>query len=86
MTRISRGFIVGTEEGVFPLLVALEPHLLEEERRLMYVAITRAKDVLFISHAQSRMIWGQTKMNPESDFSLESEEFLKTLRPDPRRL
>jgi DNA helicase-2/ATP-dependent DNA helicase PcrA len=34
-----------------------EPKLLEEERRLMYVAITRAKDILFISHANSRMTW-----------------------------
>ena len=62
-------FIVGAEDSVFPLANAmLEPKLLEEERRLMYVAITRAKDVLFISHAQSRMTWGQTKMNPESRF------------------
>jgi DNA helicase-2/ATP-dependent DNA helicase PcrA len=46
----------------------MEPKLLEEERRLMYVAITRAKDVLFLSYANSRMTWGQTKMNPPSRF------------------
>jgi len=49
-------FIVGAEDNIFPLANAmLEPKTLEEERRLMYVAITRAKDVLFISHANQRM-------------------------------
>ena len=49
-------FIVGAEDNIFPLANAmLEPKALEEERRLMYVAITRAKDVLFISHANQRM-------------------------------
>lgn len=49
-------FIVGAEDNIFPLTNAmLEPKTLEEERRLMYVAITRAKDVLFISHANQRM-------------------------------
>lgn len=62
-------FIVGAEDNIFPLANAmLDPKTLEEERRLMYVAITRAKDVLFISHANSRMTWGQTKMNPPSRF------------------
>lgn len=62
-------FIVGAEEGIFPLANAmLEPKTLEEERRLMYVAITRAKDILFISHAHQRMTWGQLKMNPPSRF------------------
>lgn len=49
-------FVAGLEENIFPLSNAMmEPKLLEEERRLMYVAITRAKDVLFLSHAHSRM-------------------------------
>lgn len=49
-------FVAGLEDNVFPLSNAMmEPKLLEEERRLMYVAITRAKDVLFLSHANSRM-------------------------------
>ncbi len=62
-------FIVGLEDNVFPLSNAMmEPHLLEEERRLMYVAITRAKDHIFISHANSRMTWGQTRSNPPSRF------------------
>ena len=49
-------FVAGLEDNIFPLSNAMmEPKLLEEERRLMYVAITRAKDVLFLSHANSRM-------------------------------
>ena len=62
-------FIVGAEDNIFPLANAmLEPKTLEEERRLMYVAITRAKDVLFISHANQRMTRWQLKMNPPSRF------------------
>ena len=62
-------FVVGLEDYVFPLANAMqEPKTLEEERRLMYVAITRAKDVLFLSHAHSRMTRWQTKMNPPSRF------------------
>jgi len=62
-------FVAGLEDNIFPLSNAMmEPSLLEEERRLMYVAITRAKDVLFLSHANSRMTRWQTKMNPPSRF------------------
>ena len=65
-------FIVWLEDGIFPLANAtLDPKLLEEERRLMYVAITRAKDVLFLSRANSRMTWWQVKNNPESRFLFE---------------
>ncbi len=65
-------FIVWLEDGIFPLSNAtLDPKLLEEERRLMYVAITRAKDVLFLSRANSRMTWWQVKNNPESRFLFE---------------
>ena len=46
----------------------MDPKLLEEERRLMYVAITRAKDVLFLSYANERMTWWQFKNNPPSRF------------------
>jgi DNA helicase-2/ATP-dependent DNA helicase PcrA len=49
-------FVTGIEENIFPLGNArLEVRLLEEERRLMYVAITRAQDHLFLSYADSRM-------------------------------
>jgi len=62
-------FIVWLEDQIFPLANAmLEPHLLEEERRLMYVGITRAENHLFLSHAHSRMQRWQTKMNPPSRF------------------
>ena len=72
-------FIVWVEENVFPLSSStLDPKTLEEERRLMYVAITRAKDVLFISHANSRMTWWQVKLNPVSRFLQEiPDELLK---------
>ena len=54
---------------MFPLSKAkFDNNELEEERRLMYVAITRAKDILFISYANSRQQWGQTKYNSPSRF------------------
>jgi len=63
-------FIVGAEEGIFPgmMTIMAPPDEMEEERRLAYVAITRAKKVLHISHAQSRMIYGKTDRNPASRF------------------
>jgi DNA helicase-2/ATP-dependent DNA helicase PcrA len=62
-------FIVWLEDQIFPLANAtMEPKLLEEERRLMYVAITRAEDHVFLSYAHSRMQRWQTKMNPPSRF------------------
>ncbi|MGD9794582.1 MAG: DNA helicase PcrA [Acidimicrobiia bacterium] len=62
-------FIVGMEDGVFPHLRSLtEPEELEEERRLAYVGITRAKERLFVSHAWSRMLFGSTQYNPPSRF------------------
>ncbi len=62
-------FVVWLEDHVFPLSNSLmDTKLLEEERRLMYVAITRAEDHLFFSYANTRMTWWQTKMNPPSRF------------------
>jgi DNA helicase-2/ATP-dependent DNA helicase PcrA len=62
-------FITGVEEGVFPHSRALtEPDEMEEERRLAYVGITRAMRRLFISHAWSRMLFGNTQYNPPSRF------------------
>ncbi len=62
-------FITGVEEGVFPHNRALtEPDEMEEERRLAYVGITRAMRRLFISHAWSRMLFGNTQYNPPSRF------------------
>ena len=62
-------FIVGLEEGLFPHMNSLlNDSELEEERRLMYVAITRAKDKLYIVNARSRMLFGQESSNIESRF------------------
>ena len=62
-------FLVGAEEGVFPSGRAMsEPDDMEEERRLAYVGITRARSRLFISHAWSRSLYGTTAYNPPSRF------------------
>ena len=64
-------FLVGMEDGVFPGYITInsgEDAELEEERRLAYVAITRAKDWLHISCARSRMLRGETQYNPVSRF------------------
>ena len=62
-------FLVGVEEGIFPHSRALtEPDELEEERRLAYVGITRARERLFITHAWSRSLYGSTQYNPPSRF------------------
>ncbi|KWF09964.1 UvrD-helicase domain-containing protein [Burkholderia pseudomultivorans] len=76
-------FITGLEEGLFPHENSvLESDGLEEERRLMYVAITRAKERLYLSFAQSRMLHGQTRYNVRSRFFDElPEHVLKWLTP-----
>jgi DNA helicase-2/ATP-dependent DNA helicase PcrA len=62
-------FIVGMEDGVFPHLRALgEPAELEEERRLCYVGITRARQRLYLTNAWSRTLFGSTQYNPPSRF------------------
>ncbi|MFZ4720789.1 MAG: 3'-5' exonuclease, partial [Ilumatobacteraceae bacterium] len=62
-------FILGMEEGVFPHNRALtEPTEMEEERRLAYVGITRAQERLYVSHAWSRQLFGNTNYNPPSRF------------------
>ncbi|ANN67639.1 UvrD-helicase domain-containing protein [Bordetella bronchialis] len=76
-------FITGLEEGLFPHENSvLEQSGLEEERRLMYVAITRARERLYLSLAQSRMLHGQTRYAMRSRFLGEiPEEHLKWLTP-----
>jgi len=62
-------FIVGFEEGIFPGSRAIEsPDEMEEERRLAYVGITRARQRLFVTHAWSRNLFGQTQYNAPSRF------------------
>ncbi len=62
-------FVVGMEDGVFPGDMArYNEEDMEEERRLCYVAITRAKKELYLSSSRSRLIFGQTRRNPPSTF------------------
>ena len=62
-------FLPGMEEGVFPGQQSISmPSEIEEERRLAYVAITRAKKTLIITHAKERMLYGMTSRNPLSRF------------------
>ncbi len=76
-------FITGLEEGLFPHeQSANERDGLEEERRLAYVAITRARQRLYLSHAQTRMLHGQTRYNIPSRFLEElPQQLLKWLTP-----
>ncbi len=70
-------FLVGLEDGVFPHMRAVaDPDELEEERRLCYVGITRAKERLYLSHAWSRTLFGGTQYNPPSRFLDEIPEQL----------
>ncbi len=62
-------FISGLEDGIFPHENSIKDHEgIEEERRLMYVAITRARKRLYLSHSQTRMLHGQTRYNLKSRF------------------
>ena len=76
-------FITGMEEGLFPHENSMSDfESLEEERRLMYVAITRARKRLYLSHSQTRMLHGQTRYNVKSRFFEELPEgALKWLTP-----
>lgn len=79
-------FLPGFEDGIFPgIQTMFRPDELEEDRRLCYVAITRAKQELYITNAQSRMLYGSTTRNAPSRFL---EDIPKTLleehKPAPR--
>jgi len=76
-------FMTGLEEGLFPHeQSAMENDGLEEERRLMYVAITRARTRLYLSFAQNRMLHGQTRYNVASRFIDEiPQDAIKWLTP-----
>jgi DNA helicase-2/ATP-dependent DNA helicase PcrA len=72
-------FVVGMEDGVFPHYRSMgDPSQLEEERRLAYVGITRARERLYLTHAWSRNLWGGSSFNPPSRFLGEiPEAFVK---------
>ncbi|MCB1040259.1 MAG: ATP-binding domain-containing protein, partial [Acidimicrobiales bacterium] len=79
-------FLIGLEDGIFPHLRSLgEPHELEEERRLAYVGITRARQRLYLTHAWSRTIYGSTQYNPPSRFLDEIPQRLVTAIDGNRR-
>jgi DNA helicase-2/ATP-dependent DNA helicase PcrA len=70
-------FIVGMEDGIFPHFRSMtDQAALEEERRLAYVGITRARERLYLTHAWSRTLYGQTQYNPPSRFIGELPEQL----------
>lgn len=70
-------FMVGAEDNIFPSYRSMnDPAEMEEERRLAYVAITRAKRMLYITHTSYRMLYGQTMRNKLSTFVREIPENL----------
>jgi superfamily I DNA/RNA helicase len=72
-------FIVGLEDGLLPLYWnELEDAAAEEERRLLYVGMTRAKDRLLLSHAAERLWRGQRRQMSASPFLLDIEQQLVT--------
>ncbi|SHI28128.1 UvrD-helicase domain-containing protein [Desulfosporosinus lacus] len=83
-------FVVGMEDGIFPSSRSLvEPAVLEEERRLCYVAITRAREKLYLCNTEMRMLYGKTQYNQPSRFLMEIPSELMTdidpLDPPKRR-
>ena len=68
--EFTHAFVIGMEENIFPSYRSVDsgPNALEEERRLFYVAMTRAMTKLYISFAQGRMLFGQVKFNGPSRF------------------
>lgn len=80
-------FLAGLEEGIFPHNRALiEEDEMEEERRLAYVGITRAKQELYITYAAARMLFGRTQMNAPSRFIKEiPEDLINDFRKEQRK-
>ncbi len=79
-------FLIGLEDGVFPHLRSLgEPDELEEERRLCYVGITRARERLYLTNAWCRTLWGSTQYNPPSRFLKEIPDELMVMVEGGRR-
>ena len=82
-------YLAGLEDGIFPSYMTImsdDPMEIEEERRLAYVGITRAKDDLTLTYARQRMIRGETQYNPVSRFIREIPPMLMDDKPlEPRR-
>src|SRR5207247_964823 len=78
-------FMIGMEEGIFPHSRSLEENTLEEERRLAYVGMTRAKERLVLTHASARSLWGNRNYHLASRFLDGLPEGGGDQRGDPRR-
>ncbi len=75
-------FVVGLESGIFPTSRSTYGNeQMQEERRLMYVAVTRAEKRLYLTHARSRFLWGSRNNNPPSPFFNEVKNYLTPVRP-----
>lgn len=80
-------FIIGMEQGLFPSYLAINENRMEEERRLAYVGVTRARKKLYLSFATQRMLYNQVQHNAMSQFIEEipkrllSDEMIKRTRP-----
>lgn len=75
-------FLVGLEDGIFPSSRSTyNAETMQEERRLMYVAVTRAEQRLYLSHARTRFLWGQRKNMMESKYFAEVKRLLAPPRP-----
>ena len=87
--EFSQVYLAGMEDGVFPSYMTItsdDPTEIEEERRLAYVGITRAKDDLTITYAKQRMLRGETQYNPISRFIKEiPENLMDNKLPVPKR-
>jgi DNA helicase-2/ATP-dependent DNA helicase PcrA len=80
-------FVVGMEDGIFPHFRSMtDQSELEEERRLAYVGITRAQQRLYLTHAWSRTLFGQTSYNPPSRFLGEIPEHLIEVKESETRI
>ena len=79
-------FLVGLEQGIFPHNRSLnDPIALEEERRLCYVGVTRAKEQLFLTYAKERYVWGNKEMKVASQFLQELPPELLTSNLKPKK-
>jgi DNA helicase-2/ATP-dependent DNA helicase PcrA len=76
--EFSHVFVVGMEEGTFPHARSLDEHNLEEERRLAYVGITRARETLTLTHAKLRSSWGEREYRMPSRFLSEIPDEYKS--------
>ncbi len=80
-------FMIGMEEGLFPSQRCMDDGELEEERRLMYVGVTRARKTLHLLHARQRMLYGRTQYCMPSSFLKELPALtIKNLSPPPAEL